>query len=117
REAERFFRRLVPDEHSATTQLVHVSLRKPMQAAGPANEPRVSATRIMSPDERPARREPRSLGLWLTAAAGVAAVLVAGVVMFRPAPRVAEKTAPPAISEVAQASQAAAKQPTTPLAE
>ena len=46
REAERFFRRLVPDESTATTQLRHVSLRKPMEASRPADAVVESATTV-----------------------------------------------------------------------
>jgi serine/threonine protein kinase len=114
REAERFFRRLVPDERSASTQLLHVSLRKPMEASRPAAAVVESATPVVKTEDRPGRGGPRSFGL-LTAGAVLAAVLVAGVVMLRPARRGGEKKPVPSISEIPQPAGAAAKRsPTMP---
>ena len=113
REAERFFRRLVPDEPSATTQLRHVSLRKPMVASRQTVAGVESAPAVASIRDRSARRGPRSLGM-LAAGAGVVAVLAAGAVILRPAPRVSEKTALPT-PEAPQPSGVGTKQsPTIP---
>ena len=112
REAERFFRRLVPDERSATTHLAQASLRQPMEASRPANARVESTPKIVRTDERPARRGPRSLIL-LTAGVGLAAVLAAGAVMLRPNSRAREKAAS-SISEIPPSGGAAKQSPTMP---
>ncbi len=116
-EAERFFRRLVGDAHAATTQLVNVSLPQPMQAARAAGEVVESSTRKMNTDQPPSRRGRRSLGFALAGAAVIAVVLVAGALMLRPAPRVAEKSAPSVASEVPPVARAADRLRTTAPAE
>ena len=63
RDAERFFRRLVPDEPSATRELIHVSLRKPMQASPLSNAVVEPPTTIVSAGDRPARRGGRAWGM------------------------------------------------------
>ncbi|MGH7620067.1 MAG: protein kinase domain-containing protein, partial [Gemmatimonadaceae bacterium] len=95
-EAERFFRRLVRDESSATMQLMQVSLRKPMEASRPADAVIESKT-VAHAEDRPARGRLRSLGL-LTAGAGLTAAIVAGAVILRRTPRADQETMP--VSEI-----------------
>ena len=112
RDAERFFRRLVPDPSSATKELMHVSLRKPIEATPSSNAVVELAPAIASAEDRSARSGRRAWGM-LAAGAGVGVVLVAGAIVLRPAPRASEKTAQP-VSEIPQHSGSAANQPTAP---
>ena len=82
RDAERFFRRLVPDESFATTQLKQVSLRAPMEASPRAttDEPPLSSV---------APRSGRTLRL-VAVGAGVGLAVLAGAILLRPASRVDE---------------------------
>ena len=70
RDAERFFRRLVPDELSATTQLAHVSLRKPMEAVA-RRATLSSSRRRRSRIPSDATGAPRTSRRWACVAAGV----------------------------------------------
>jgi serine/threonine-protein kinase len=106
RDAERFFRRLVPDASSATKELVHVSLRKPMEASRPADVG--DAVTIATSVERPRRRGPRAWGL-LAAGVGLAAVLAMSAIMLRGAPGAIEKPVP-SVSAPPQRSGGAANQ-------
>ena len=95
RDAERFFRRLVADERSATTQLKQVSLRKPIGRARARDAVTEAPATIMRPEAPPRGQDRRPLGM-LAAGVGVAAVLVAGsAVLLRPAPRVSESVVSP----------------------
>jgi hypothetical protein len=107
RDAERFFRRLVPDEHSATTQLAQASLRKPIEASRPAEVVVAAPTAPATPT-----RGPRSWPL-VAAGVGLGAVLVAAAVMLRSTPPVAQKTTPPTTSETPPTSGVTARQSTT----
>jgi serine/threonine-protein kinase len=94
REAERFFRRLVPDESSATKQLVHVSLRTPMEPsrAGGVAEPPAT---IVAISDRPAGHPRRTWAL-VAAVVGVGAVLAVGAVVLGGGPTAVETPAPSA---------------------
>jgi len=77
REVERFFHGLVPNESTATTQLKHVSLRRPMEAS--RSESAAGEPAVVIP---PSRSRGRSLGL-LAACIGVGALLAAGFLVLR----------------------------------
>jgi serine/threonine-protein kinase len=112
REAERFFRRLVRDERSATTHLAQASLRKPMEASRPANSRVESTPKIVRTNERLARHRLPSTVL-LTAGVGLAAVLAASALMLRESSRLRDK-ATPSISETPPSGGAAKQSPTMP---
>lgn len=107
RDAERFFRRLVPDQSSATRELIHVSLRKPIEASRPGD----AAIEPAPPIAGAARRGRRALGM-LAAGVGVGVVLVAGAIVLRPTSPASEKTVQ-SVPEIPQHSGAAPNQPTT----
>jgi len=114
-EVARFFRRFVPDEPSATTQLKHVSLRAPMEASRPAAPVVEAAPAMARGEDRPTRSGLRTLGLF-AAGVGLGAVLLAGAIVLRPASRGSETTAPTA-SDIPQPSGGAANRSSTPPAD
>jgi serine/threonine-protein kinase len=109
-DAARFFGRLVADRSSATSQLMHASLRKPIVPARPSHVVVESSRTAATPENRSAQGGSRALGL-LVGGVGLALVVGAGALVLRSARSRSEKPVP-SVSEVSQ--RVASRQPTSP---
>jgi len=109
RDAERFFRRLVPDEASATTQLMQASLRKPLEAPAPRDAVAEPAPVIAIGSDQASRPMRRRWGL-LAAGAGAAALLISGAMLVRRAPQTGVQAAK-SFPELPQSSTGARQSP------